>query len=328
MAKILKTAPLDFEKEIWQSGIAKIAGVDEVGRGPLAGPVVAAAVILPEDEQIDGVIDSKLLSEKRREELFEIIQQKALAIGIGQINPQEIDRINVLEATKKAMKIAIGKCQPQPEFLLIDGNQGLPIYQQKTIINGDQKSHSIAAASIIAKVTRDRIMRKYHEIFPEYGFDSHKGYGTKLHCKKIAEVGASPIHRASFKRVAEHLRNPKNANFQILGKWGEDWAVSAIIENGLEIIRRNFHGSRTGEIDIIAKDGDVIALIEVKTGKSETELVRRIDEEKQEKIAETGEYFFFQHPEYRNLECRFDIVKVVYNKIIPEIIYEKDAFRL
>ncbi len=328
MAKIVKTASLDFERKLWQSGIAKIAGVDEVGRGPLAGPVVAAAVIFPKGEQIAGVNDSKLVSENRREELFEIIQQKALAIGIGQVNAQEIDKINILEATKKAMKIAIGKCNPQPEYLLIDGNQGLPIYPQKTVIKGDQKSHSIAAASIIAKVTRDKIMLKYHEIFPEFGFDTHKGYGTKSHCEKIAEVGASPIHRASFRRVTEYLRNPKNTNFQTLGKWGEDWAASVIIENGLEIVCRNFHGSRTGEIDIIAKDGDVIALIEVKTGSRETELIRRIDEEKQEKIAEIGEYFFLQRQEYRNLECRFDIVKVVYNKIIPEIIYEKDAFRL
>jgi len=195
-----------FEKEATENGYKDIAGIDEAGRGPLAGPVVSAAVILPPTFTISGVIDSKKLSVKQRAQLYDKIYAHAVAIGIGIVDPVEIDRINILQASLLAMAIAVDNLNPQPDCLLIDGtfriSSQLP---QKPIAKGDSLSVSIAAASIIAKVTRDRLMESYHLYYPNFDFAQHKGYPTKAHREAIRKFGCSPIHRRSFKGVKEYL---------------------------------------------------------------------------------------------------------------------------
>ena len=180
-------------------GLHVICGVDEAGRGPLAGPVCAAAVILPEHLQIPGLTDSKKLTDKKRRELFPVIQQQAIAYGIGLASEAEIDEINILQATFLAMRRALEQLTVRPEIALIDGNRetdfGLPV---KTVVKGDSLSANIAAASILAKVTRDNIMVELAQQYPEYGFEIHKGYGTKAHYEALRTYGPSPIHRRSF----------------------------------------------------------------------------------------------------------------------------------
>ncbi|HSE83484.1 MAG TPA: ribonuclease HII [Thermodesulfobacteriota bacterium] len=190
-----------FERRIW--GIGKTAaGVDEAGRGPLAGPVVAAAVILPNECEISGLNDSKKLSPQQREILFNHIKTSAISIGVGIVEPEEIDRINILRAALLAMEVAVKNLSPQPDFLLIDGNIRTSILiSQETIVDGDAICSSIAAASIIAKVTRDSIMADYHNIYPEYNFKQHKGYPTKEHFEALKKFGPCPIHRRSFRGV-------------------------------------------------------------------------------------------------------------------------------
>ncbi|MGN0571481.1 MAG: ribonuclease HII [Candidatus Fimenecus sp.] len=177
-----------------------ICGVDEAGRGPLAGPVYAAAVILKPETNIEGLDDSKKLTEKKREVLFPIIQEKAVAYGIGFATEQEIDEINILNATFLAMRRAVEQLSIQPDLLLIDGNQKpkIGICEEVTVVKGDAKSMSIAAASVLAKVSRDRFMLGLAETYPQYAFEKHKGYGTRLHYEKIDEYGISPVHRKTF----------------------------------------------------------------------------------------------------------------------------------
>ena len=180
-------------------GLHLICGVDEAGRGPLAGPVCAAAVILPEHLQIPGLNDSKKLTDKKRRELFPVIQEQAIAYGIGLASEQEIDEINILQATFLAMRRALEQLNARPEIALIDGNRetdfGLPV---KTVVKGDSLSANIAAASVLAKVTRDNIMVEMAEQYPEYGFEIHKGYGTKAHYEALRTYGPCPIHRKTF----------------------------------------------------------------------------------------------------------------------------------
>lgn len=205
-----KKRRLDYEKELLRTEKMKeyerkyasfsyICGIDEVGRGPLAGPVVAGAVILPRDCRILYLNDSKQLSEKKREELYEVIMENAVSTGLGFVSPERIDEINILQATYEAMRQAIGKLEKEPDLLLNDAVTipGVEI-RQVPIIKGDAKSVSIAAASIIAKVTRDRLMVQYDEIYPEYGFASNKGYGAAAHLEALKKYGPTPIHRRSF----------------------------------------------------------------------------------------------------------------------------------
>jgi ribonuclease HII len=193
-----------FERETSKLGAKRIAGIDEAGRGPLAGPVVAAAVVLNTSEVIRGLDDSKRLKASAREKLFHHIKKSAVAYGIGIIPPETIDRINILQATRLAMTRATMDIKPSPDFLLIDGPISLDVdIPQRPIIKGDQLSLSIAAAAILAKVTRDRIMNKMHLQYPMYGFDRHKGYGTKAHKEALAGYGPCRIHRFSFKGVKE-----------------------------------------------------------------------------------------------------------------------------
>ncbi|MDO9069216.1 MAG: ribonuclease HII [Deltaproteobacteria bacterium] len=197
---------LAFEKEALKLGFIRIAGIDEAGRGPLAGPVTAAAVILPAGLSIPGVVDSKKLTSDKRERLFDIIMDLSLAVGIGIVNPEIIDRINILQATRLAMLNAVIQLSQQPDYLLIDGittiNSSIP---QKTIKKGDSLSLSIAAASIIAKVTRDRLMSDMDVLYPGYGFAGHKGYGSARHLESIRLLGPSPVHRLTFGGVKEHI---------------------------------------------------------------------------------------------------------------------------
>lgn len=188
-----------YEKEAYSEGIKYIAGIDEAGRGPLAGPVVAAAVILPENVFISGLNDSKKLNEKQREKLFSEITEKAIAYEVGIVDEKIIDELNILNATKMAMEIAVESLKVKPDLLLIDAVNldGLKI-PQKSIIKGDSLSVSVAAASIIAKVTRDRLIEEMDSVYPEYGFKKHKGYGTKEHIEAIKKFGICPIHRVSF----------------------------------------------------------------------------------------------------------------------------------
>ncbi|MER2041008.1 MAG: ribonuclease HII [Desemzia incerta] len=198
---------LAYERRAWAHGKEFIAGVDEVGRGPLAGPVVSAAVILPEDFNIVGINDSKQLSLAKRNELFDIIQEKALAVGVGIKDAAVIDQVNIYEASKLAMLEAIEQMPIQPDHLLVDAmTLPLPI-SQESIIKGDAKSVSIAAASIIAKVTRDRMMEEYDVMYPGYGFPNNAGYGTKEHLTALEDLGVTPIHRRSFAPVREALLN-------------------------------------------------------------------------------------------------------------------------
>lgn len=186
-----------YEREY--AAYTNICGIDEVGRGPLAGPVVAGAVILPKDCDILYINDSKKLSEKKREELYDVIMEKAVAVGLGYSTPERIDEINILQATYEAMREAIGKLAVKPDLLLNDAVTIPEVtIRQVPIIKGDAKSISIGAASIVAKVTRDRLMVQYDEIYPEYGFASNKGYGAQMHIEALKKFGPSPIHRRSF----------------------------------------------------------------------------------------------------------------------------------
>jgi len=195
-----------FEKTAYSSGFTYVAGIDEAGRGPLAGPVTAAAVILPVGLSIPGVDDSKKLSPDKREKLFETIMTQALSVGVGIIGPAEIDLINILQATRRAMLAAVQQLTPQPDCLLIDGISTIDsTIAQKTIKKGDSLSLSIAAASIIAKVTRDRFMIEMDSEYPGYGFSGHKGYGSASHMDAIRRLGPSPIHRLTFRGVKEYV---------------------------------------------------------------------------------------------------------------------------
>ncbi|MFH1147325.1 MAG: ribonuclease HII [Pseudomonadota bacterium] len=195
-----------IERSLSRQGLRYIAGVDEAGRGPLAGPVVAAAVILPFQGDLDCIADSKVLSPRRREACDEIIRRHAVAIGIGVVDAEDIDRINILQSTIKAMQLAISQLSPEPDFILIDGNMPVPAsVPQQTVPGGDARSISIGAASIIAKVHRDCLMEAYHLQYPLYNFSTHKGYATKEHLEAIRKHGHCPLHRRTFRGVKEYL---------------------------------------------------------------------------------------------------------------------------
>jgi len=207
--ELFSAEPLDtlkFERAAYSNGFTYVAGIDEAGRGPLAGPVMAAAVILPAGLTIIGVDDSKKLNPGTREKLFEIIMAQAMSVGVGVVSPVEIDRVNILQATRRAMLAAVQQLSPHPDYLLIDGISAIDsTIPQKTIKKGDSLSLSIAAASIIAKVTRDRLMIEMDATYPGYGFAGHKGYGCATHLDAIRRLGPSPIHRMTFGGVKEHV---------------------------------------------------------------------------------------------------------------------------
>lgn len=196
-----------YEKKAVLDGFLRVAGVDEAGRGPLAGPVVAAAVILPEGFDAVGINDSKKLSPKKRDRLYDHIRANASDVGVGVAEAGEIDAINILQASLLAMRRAVESLAVAPQHLLVDGLFDVPLpLSQEALVKGDSRSVSIAAASIVAKVVRDRLMAEYALLYPHYGFNGHKGYPTKAHKMAIAAHGPSPIHRTTFRGVSEHVR--------------------------------------------------------------------------------------------------------------------------
>lgn len=213
-SELFSTPPVDllfFEQQARKRGYSVIAGIDEAGRGALCGPVVAAAVVLPTGLAIPGVNDSKKLSPNTREQLYDEIMARALAVGIGMGTPELIDTINILQATRHAMKQAMSLLSLQPDMLLIDGISTIDVpLPQKTITKGDSRSLSIAAASIIAKVSRDRMMAELDLLHPGYGFASHKGYGCASHMEAIQRLGPTPVHRLTFRGVREHVPCPSS----------------------------------------------------------------------------------------------------------------------
>ncbi len=311
-----------YENKYWNEGKQYVAGIDEAGRGPLAGPVVSAAVILPQDIDLPGVNDSKKVSEKKREILYGDIQENALSVGIGWADVAEIDDKNILQATYHSMRQAVGNLKITPEIILVDGNKAdIKHYKQESIINGDQKSLSIAAASIIAKVTRDRIMRQYDIVFPKYGFARHKGYGTKQHIEAIQKSKATPIHRKSFNPVSNHL--PNMAYLQrnrLLGELGEQFAACKLIQNNHEIIEMNYNVPKVGELDIISRNNGDLVFTEVKTqttGRGWGEPSSQIDEKKRDRIMNAVQNYL----DTNELDCnfRFDVVEVIFGKGKPKI---------
>jgi len=293
-----------------------IAGVDEAGRGPLAGPVVAAAVILSDNHNIEGLRDSKKLSTKKREFLFKEIYDKAMSVGIGKIDEKEIDKTNILIATQKAMQMALGRLKQKPASALIDGyklpNQIIP---NKGVIKGDSKVESIMAASIIAKVTRDAIMIEYNKIFPEYGFAKHKGYGTQQHIEALIKFKASPIHRKSFKPVSSNL--PTISWLQEtnrVGIVGEQLAACKLKDEGHSIINMNENCTPYGQIDIISEKDGVLIFTEVKTFIKEqlTTPELKIDMSKLKKL-ENAIYYYLKKNNIQK-DIRLDAITVILGK--------------
>jgi len=257
---------LEFEKKYWKSDKTNIAGVDEAGRGPLAGPVVSAAVIFDKNFVIEGINDSKKISAKKREILFYEIIENCLSYGIGVVHENEIDKINILEATYLSMKKAIGSLNIIPDQILIDGpRSNIKQFPVEHIVNGDQLSHSIAAASILAKVYRDKIMLEYDKLFPEYCFKNNKGYGTKKHIEALLKYKISPIHRKSFNIVKENMPNfnfvLENNKFYNLGV---QLVGSHYIKDNYLIFNQNIKINSREKIDLCLKKGDELLFVKIK----------------------------------------------------------------
>ncbi|UCD38931.1 MAG: ribonuclease HII [Fidelibacterota bacterium] len=304
-----------------------IAGVDEAGRGPLAGPVVAAAVILDPQRHIEGLADSKRLTAKRRRILYEAIFDSGLAVGIGASQREEIDRLNIFQATIAAMQRAVDALKPKPDHLLIDGrNIRLVHPSQETIVDGDDTVPAISAASIVAKVYRDRLMAEYHKVYPEYGFDRHKGYGTKAHLETLASYGACPIHRQSFRPVRKHLPQWRQLkDRQAMGRLGEQLAATYLIESGYAIRELNYRVAHTGELDIIAQRGADIVFCEVKSqvpgGWGEPE--EQVDVKKRDRIMAAARQYCAEKE--IDTAVRFDVISVKFTKAGPTITHLPDS---
>jgi len=316
-----------YEKKLQKKGYTRVAGIDEAGRGPLAGPVVAAAVVLNNDIP-QGLGDSKKLSEKRREDLYTKLTECDCDYGIGIVEQSDIDKMNILQATVQAMRKAIGAMETPPEYLLVDGKY-LPefIYPADAIVKGDSKCQSIAAASILAKVTRDRLMMQLDPVFPWYGLAKNKGYGTREHLDAIAKHGPTPLHRLTFGGVREHLPKLRMGK-KALGKWGEDYACFYLWKKGATIIKRNYHAGRDAELDIVALKDGTLRFIEVKTGSVSDYSPPEdwIDDYKQERIFEASEYFLYHHEQYQGIPCQFDVAAIEVTSAKTAIRYFENAF--
>lgn len=314
---------LTYEKAAYQKGYTLIAGVDEVGRGPLAGPVVAAAVILPQNHKIPFVNDSKQLSAQKRALLAEQIKKEAIAFAVGVVPNARIDEINILQATYEAMQQALAQLSPQPDFILADAvtipKVDIP---QQSIIKGDAKSLSIAAASIVAKVTRDAMMEEMAKAYPHYDFASNKGYGSQKHIAGIAEHGLCPIHRRSF--VGKILENQKNSTEK--GAIGEALAVREMKKHGYTILEQNYRSGH-GEIDIIAKKDDIIVFTEVKRRTSDTHgtPAEAVDKAKQSRIIRTAQAYLALQ-EWYDYPCRFDVAEILEKDGQTYFRYTENAF--
>ena len=319
---------LTYERGLWEAGYDLVAGIDEVGRGPLAGPVVAAAVILPKECKIEGVNDSKKLSAKKREDLYDIILEKAVSYGIGVVSNERIDEINILQATYEAMREALSQLKPKAEYILADAVT-IPMVStpQRGIIKGDAKSMSIGAASIVAKVYRDRMMEAYEEVYPGYGFASNKGYGAAEHIEGIRKQGITPIHRKTF--VKNFL--PQDGDTATdKGHRGEVLAAKQMEKMGYEILERNFHALK-GEIDIIAKKDNVIVFTEVKYRKNEEmgTPAEAVNHWKQQHIIRVAKAYIAQKCLMEmGYDFRFDVAEVLTSEGKTYFRYTEDAFQL
>nr|WP_294680701.1 ribonuclease HII [uncultured Anaerotignum sp.] len=319
---------LTYERGCWAAGYELVAGVDEVGRGPLAGPVVAAAVVLPQGCKIEGVNDSKKLSAKKREELYDVILEQAITYGIGVVSNERIDEINILQATYEAMREALSQLSPHADYILADAVTIPRISTpQRGIVKGDAKSMSIGAASIIAKVYRDRLMESYDSVYPGYSFAANKGYGSAEHIAGIQGLGLTPIHRRSF---VKNLR-PQEAETAVeKGGRGELLAARQMEKMGYEILERNFHALR-GEIDIIAKKENMIVFTEVKYRRDETMGIpaEAVDSRKQQNIIRTAKAYIAQNCHLEmGYDFRFDVAEVLNSEGKTYFRYTEDAFQL
>jgi len=319
---------LTYERGLWSAGYDLVAGIDEVGRGPLAGPVVAAAVILPKECKIEGVNDSKKLSAKKREELYDIILEKAVSYGIGIVSNERIDEINILQATYEAMREALSQLKPRADYILADAVT-IPMVStpQRGIIKGDAKSMSIGAASIVAKVYRDRMMEAYEEVYPGYGFASNKGYGAAEHIEGIKKQGITPIHRKTF--VKNFLPQEGDTTTD-KGHRGEALAAKQMEKMGYEILERNFHALKA-EIDIIAKKDNVIVFTEVKYRKNEEmgTPAEAVGYQKQQNIIRGAKAYIAQKCLMEmGYDFRFDVAEVLTQDGKTYFRYTEDAFQI
>lgn len=327
-----RTPSWDAELAAHREGYARVAGLDEAGRGPLAGPVVAACVLLPLGISLDGVADSKTLTPSARVSAFDAIRATALAIGIGKAEAAEIDSLNVLRATHLAMCRAYEACEPRPDFVLVDGLPvpSLPIRHQ-AIVKGDVTSMSIAAASVVAKVTRDRIMEQLDCDHPDYGFAQHKGYPTPEHLAALQRLGPSPEHRRSFEPVRRVLGQttffPQGETMPTLsGARGEALARLYLERIGHRIMETDYRCGRY-QIDIVSLDDDTLVFVEVKT--SSTYIADRstdiVSHPQRRRIAQAARAFLANYGgTYR--ECRFDVIEVKLSGKAPRILHHKGAF--
>lgn len=315
---------LRYERECYARGCTLVAGVDEVGRGSLAGPVVAAAVILPPDCRIAGIDDSKKLSAKKREMLYDVIREEAVSVGIGVVPNARIDEINILQATYEAMRQALAQLSPQPQQILADAvtipQVAIP---QTAIIKGDAKSLSIGAASIIAKVYRDRMMLEYDALYPDYGFAANKGYGSAAHIEAIRRLGLTPLHRRSFVKRFVPQEGESAAE---KGGRGEALAAQEMRRMGYEILAQNYRGAQ-GEIDIIARKGETLVFTEVKYRSSAhmAPPAAAVDLRKQRHIVQAAEAYLAEQG--LDAACRFDVAEVLTQNGRTYFRYLEDAFR-
>jgi len=298
-----------------------VAGVDEAGRGPLAGPVVAAAVVLPENHGLSGLRDSKRLTPRRRAQLFPEIHAKARAIGVGVVAVPEIDHLNILRATYKAMQMALGRLYPRPTRALIDGRP-LPsqVIPNKGIVKGDDQIPSIMAASIVAKVTRDRMMEQYDLIFPGYGFAKHKGYGTAEHMQALKELKACLIHRRSFHPVSHHLPTISwLQRHRRIGSWGEQLAALKLLDQGYSIRAMNVICTPHGELDLVAENEQELVFVEVKTATREQMGVPelKVDKVKRHRWKHAIQFYLTEHPTQKDI--RMDVFSIILGKGKPRL---------
>lgn len=293
-----------YDREI---GVFPLCGVDEAGRGPLAGDVYAAAVILKPGIIIEGLNDSKKLSEKKREQLFNEICEKAEAYCVAAATVEEIDRLNILQATFLAMRRAVEGLSVTPKLVLVDGNRNPELsVHSRLVVKGDATSACIAAASILAKVSRDRYMKKLAEEYPQYGFEKHKGYGSKLHYQMLDEHGISPVHRRTFlKKYVSGEESPA----QKRGRLGEEAVCGWLLSEGCSIAARNYSAPPYGEIDIIAEKDGITAFVEVKARKEGARVsgAAAVTPSKQKKLILAALQYADAHPCGR---CRFDVAEV------------------
>jgi len=309
-----------------------IAGVDEAGRGPLAGPVVAAAVILDAANPIEGLRDSKSLSAKRREILAEEIWNSALSVGIGTVHEQVIDEVNILQATYEAMRQAVHSLDTMPAKLLVDGNRTIPDLKinQQAIIKGDASEAAISAASIIAKTSRDAMMCSYALLFPEYGFEGHKGYGSERHMAALEKYGRSLIHRRSFHPVdkTSNLLYRYHGKPSAHGRMGEIIAGMYLVREGYRLMAHSYHAGRSGEIDLVAMKEGEISFVEVESisdPNGDEMAVQRLDPTKQKQVISVAERYL--QDEYKEeVDCQFDLITVNFAFDKPRIVHYKEAF--